>query len=100
MTEKEKLEQIAAWIRLTEEKLQSTHGESIESKREDGRGHRHESGIAAARELGIPKATATRAVAAESLPAEAKAIADEAGLGSEGRHGARSGGGGTGGGWG
>ena len=86
LTQDERREHIAMWIKLTEEKLQSHHDGGIESKRADGKGHRPEGGIeAAARELGIAPTTAHRAVKAESLPADAKAIADEAGLGTVAR---------------
>jgi ParB-like chromosome segregation protein Spo0J len=61
LTKLERDEQIAEWIKITE-RLQSSQVAKIESRREDGRGHRQEGGInAAARELGIEKDDAYRA---------------------------------------
>lgn len=72
-------EHVAEWIRLTE--LQSPQVEPIESKREDGRGHRKQAGVRkASRELGIEKEDARRAVKVASLTDEAKEAAREAGL--------------------
>lgn len=91
LTEAEKRQHIAEWVRLTEDKQAAERqlhhrGEAVLS---DGRmaGHQHrESGIsAAARELGIPRSTADRAVKAESITPEAKAVADELGLGTVAR---------------
>jgi ParB family transcriptional regulator, chromosome partitioning protein len=81
----ERAEHIAEWIRLTEKidnaKLQSFQVETIESKRPDGRGHRSESGVnKAARDLGISKGDAHRAVKIASLTPEAKEAAVEVGL--------------------
>jgi ParB family chromosome partitioning protein len=60
----ERGEQIAEWVRLVETRqVQSAQIGPIESKREDGRGHRHENGVkAAARDLGIERHEAQRAV--------------------------------------
>ena len=83
LTEGERRVHIAEWIRLTEEKLaDASHGETHQSKKA---GQQSGGVNAAARELGISKATAHRAVKAESLPDEAKALADEAGLGTVAR---------------
>jgi ParB family transcriptional regulator, chromosome partitioning protein len=80
LTAQERDEHIAEWIRLTEEH-QSTQSVSNESKREDGKGHRPESGIrAAAREIGINREDARRAVKTASLSDEAKQMARELGL--------------------
>jgi ParB-like chromosome segregation protein Spo0J len=87
-------EHIAEWIRLTEAS-QSSQVETIESERDDGatvlevssqvatkpQGGRPESGIrAAARELGVGKDEAHRAVKIDSITPEAKEAAYEAGL--------------------
>lgn len=72
-------EHVSEWIRLAE--LQSSQVATNESKREDGRGHRSESGVrAAARELNIDKDDAHRAVKVASLSDEAKEAAREVGL--------------------
>jgi hypothetical protein len=69
---------LAEWISLTDQTAQSG---PIESKRSDGKGHRPESGInAAARELGITRQDAQRAVQVASLSDEAKTAARETGL--------------------
>ncbi|HEV7415805.1 MAG TPA: ParB N-terminal domain-containing protein, partial [Tianweitania sediminis] len=61
--------------------LQSAQVAPNESKRADGRGHRPEGGIrAAARELGIDRDDARRAVTVASLSPEAKAAAKASGL--------------------
>ena len=81
LTALERDDLLAEWIRLTEADLQSSQLETIESRRPDGRGHRHEGGVsAAARELGISKADAHRAVKVAALSPEAKAVATEVGL--------------------
>jgi ParB-like chromosome segregation protein Spo0J len=87
-------EQIAEWIRLTEANQSSQVG-PVESKRDEGatvhevssqlatkpQGGRPESGIrAAARELGVGKDEARRAVKIDSITPEAKEAAREAGL--------------------
>jgi ParB family transcriptional regulator, chromosome partitioning protein len=80
LTVLERSEQLAEWARLAEE-VQSVQVDPIESKREDGRGHRHESGInKAARELNIEQTAAKRAVKIDSLVPEAKEAARELGL--------------------
>jgi len=77
----ERSEQIAEWVRLSEERRQLTQPVSIESKREDGKGHRMESGArAASRELGIDRERVRRAVKIAGLPEEAKRAAEEVGL--------------------
>lgn len=88
LTALERDEHIAEWIERTQKKIegdtddiQSSQAVTIESKRHDGKGHRHESGInAAARELGVNRMDAHRAVKVAALAPEAKAIAREAGL--------------------
>lgn len=78
LKELERNEHVAEWIRLTEEADQLTQSVSIESKREDKRGHRKESGIRkAARELNINREDARRAVKVASLSDEAKEAARE-----------------------
>lgn len=73
-------EQIAEWVRVTDE-IQSAQLAPIESKREDGRGHRAESGInRAAREIGVERTSAQRAIKVAGLTAEAKKAAREEGL--------------------
>ena len=77
----ERAEQTAEYIQKTKEKqerarknknVQSAELRQIESKRADGRGHREESGRAAAcRELGIARSTAQDALKIASLPEEA-----------------------------
>lgn len=76
---------IADWIRITEEeavKVQSSQSGTIEeSKRADKRGHRKESGVAAAsRKLGIPKNEAHRALKTDAITSKAKKAFVEAGL--------------------
>jgi ParB-like chromosome segregation protein Spo0J len=73
-------EHVAEWIRLTE--LQSRQSDAIEkSKRQDGRGHRKESGTRkAAREIGVSEPDARRAVQVASLSDEAKEAARAVGL--------------------
>jgi len=74
LTALERSEHIAEWIRLAEERgRHSAQLVPIESKRDDRRGHRHESGVnAAARELKIQRTDAQRAVKIDSLAPEAK----------------------------
>jgi ParB-like chromosome segregation protein Spo0J len=77
----ERADHVAEWIRLTDSKLQLGQDVPIESKRSDGRGHRHEGGIAAASlELGINEKEAQRSIKIASISEEAKQAADEAGL--------------------
>jgi ParB-like chromosome segregation protein Spo0J len=73
LTKLERDEQVAEWIRLTEEA-----SSQVATKPKDGR---PESGVrAAARELGVDKDDAHRAVKVASLSDEAKAAAREHGL--------------------
>ena len=76
--------QVARWIELTAAKqaeAQSLQLATIESRRGDGRGHRAEGGVnAAARELGIDKYDAHRAVKVAGLSDEAKRAARDAKL--------------------
>lgn len=73
----ERSEHLAEWIRLTEAKRES--GVSSQLGTKPGR---PESGTAsAARELGVSKSQADRAVKIDSIPAPVKAAAVEAGLG-------------------
>lgn len=68
------------WIRLTEAS-QSAQLAPFESKRPDGKGHRHESGInAAVRELGIERTQAQRAIRIADITPEAHEAACAAGL--------------------
>ncbi|TQE92937.1 MAG: hypothetical protein FKY71_18670 [Spiribacter salinus] len=87
----ERADQVARWIRLVEEKQEQERVKSAadqsgqvgpnESKREDGKGHRKESGVnAASRELDIPESTAKRAVKIASISDDAKQAAKDAGL--------------------
>lgn len=79
LTVLERDEHIAEWVRLSD--VQSVQVAPIESKREDGRGHRAQGGInAAARELGIEATAAKRATKVAGLTPEAKAAAREHGL--------------------
>lgn len=79
LTALERSELTAEWIRLTT--AQSSQPETIEGRRSDGRGHRPQGGVnAAARELGISKADAHRAVKVAALSPEAKEAARDAGL--------------------
>ncbi|MEJ0096518.1 MAG: ParB N-terminal domain-containing protein [Methylocella sp.] len=76
----ERSEHIAEWMRLTGE-VQSAQLGPIKSKREDGRGHRHKSGVnAVVRELGVKRSEAQRSIRIASLSPEAKATAREVGL--------------------
>lgn len=80
LTKLERDDHASEWIRLTEQ-FQSRQSDGNESKREDGRGHRPEGGIAAAsRELGISEADARRAIKVASLSPEAKEAARATGL--------------------
>ena len=79
LTVLERDEHISEWVRLSD--VQSVQLAPIESKREDGRGHRAEGGInAAARELGIEATAAKRATKVAAITPEAKAAAKETGL--------------------
>ncbi len=80
LTEAERRQHIAEWVRLTAEKL--PHDAAV-SKRGTVEGRGNEGAISkAAKDLGISKDTVARAVAAESLTPEAKAAADAVGLGT------------------
>jgi ParB-like chromosome segregation protein Spo0J len=80
LTALERDEHVAEWIRLAD--LQSRQPDANEkSKREDGRGHRHEGGVrAASRELGLSEPDARRANQVAGLSDEAKAVAKESGF--------------------
>ncbi|MBK5958089.1 hypothetical protein CCR97_08140 [Rhodoplanes elegans] len=82
LTALERDEQLAEWIRLTEaQQVQSFQSETIESKRVDGKGHRQEGGVnAAARDLGVSKADAHRAMKVSTLSESAKQAARDVGL--------------------
>ena len=82
LTPLERSEHIAEWVRLTEKDLQSAQVAPIEkTKREDGRGHRNESGInAASRGIGVERTKAQRAIKIDGITPEAKQAAREAGL--------------------
>jgi hypothetical protein len=70
-------------VRLTEEKQkrQSDQLGQIESKREDGKGHRQKGGeSAASEELGISRTKARRAKKIASISDEAKAETGERGF--------------------
>jgi ParB family transcriptional regulator, chromosome partitioning protein len=74
---------VAKWIELCEQRgsVQKAQNAPIESKRDDGRGHRQEGGInAASRELGIERTDAQRAVKVASLSDEAQHEAVKLGL--------------------
>ena len=76
-------EQVAEWIRLTEEKGEAERAQIAqnESKREDGRGHRYEGGDSlAARELGISRDEVRRARIIVGLPEETKEAARDLSL--------------------
>jgi hypothetical protein len=76
LTKLERDEQLSEWIRLTEKISTSQSG----SLRSDGRGGRPSGIETAARELGIHRHDAHRAVQVASLSEEAKEAAREAGL--------------------
>lgn len=81
LTKLQRDRQIAEWIRLTGEELQSAQVAPNETKRADGRGHRRKGGInAAASELGIERTEAQRAVKVDKITAEAEQAIIEAGL--------------------
>jgi ParB-like chromosome segregation protein Spo0J len=81
LTKLQRDKQIAEWIRLTGDDLQSAQVEPVETKRADGRGHRRQSGVkAAARELGIDRNEAQRAVKVDKITPEAEQAIIEAGL--------------------
>ena len=73
-------EHVAEWIRLTEKRAADIDAVARVEPR-DSKGKFKESGIrAAARELGVERNTAQRAVKVDSLTDEAKEVAKEAGL--------------------
>lgn len=77
----ERDEQVARWVVLVEERVQSSQAVTIESKRVDGKGHRPESGVrAAARELDVNRMDAYRATKVAGLSDQAKETAREVGL--------------------
>ena len=80
LTVLERDEQIAEWVRLSD--LQSAQiAQNENSKRDDGKGHRHEGGVSkASRELGIDRDDARRATKVAGLTQEAKDAAREVGL--------------------
>jgi ParB/RepB/Spo0J family partition protein len=91
LTKLERDEQVAEWIKITEEdlkKVQSEQNVQNVSRRADRRGHRQEGGLSlAARQLPLDGATddarrmsASRAVKVASLSDEAKEVAKETGL--------------------
>lgn len=74
LTKIERDENIAEWIRIVEEEVSAQHGQKPQGGRPEG-------GIsAAARELGISRQDAERAVKVDSLSDEAKEAAHEHGL--------------------
>lgn len=84
LTAIERSEQIAQWIRLTEERqvqLRQVDADKKSSKRNDGRGHRKEGGRrAAAREINVSEPQARRAQKIASISPHAKQAAADAGL--------------------
>ena len=85
LTEPERRQHIAEWVRLTAEKVISPHDAAKIAKDGTARGRPEEAIAAAARDLGLSKDTVARAVAAESLPEPVRAAADAAGLGTVAR---------------
>jgi ParB family transcriptional regulator, chromosome partitioning protein len=81
LTAQERAEQVAEWVKITEDKDQSAQVAPIESKRSDGRGHRKAGGInAAVRDLGIERTEAQRSMKIASMEPEAKEAARQHGL--------------------
>lgn len=82
LSELQRKEQIAEWIAITDAERREAHSAQvapIESRRDDNRGHRPESGInAAARDLGVERTEAQRAVKIASISEQAKQAAIEA----------------------
>lgn len=73
-------EHIARWLEL-EKAIQSAQLAQNESKRADGRGHRHEGGLSkAARDIGVNRDAARRAEKVAGLSSEAKDAARSVGL--------------------
>jgi ParB family chromosome partitioning protein len=80
LTELQRKEQIAEWIALKEVDHSAQFAPNV-SRREDGRGHRREGGInAAARDLGIDRTEAQRAVKVAGISERAKQAARDARL--------------------
>src|SRR5277367_1158128 len=83
LTISQRAEQVAEYVKLAAEKrdVQSEQVAQNESKREDGRGHRHEGGDSlAARDLGITREEVRRAKPIAALPEQTKQAARDAGL--------------------
>jgi hypothetical protein len=85
LTATQRAEQIAEYAKLAADKreagLQSEQVAQNETKREDGRGHRHEGGDSlAARNLGISRDEVRRAKTIAALSEETKQAARDAGL--------------------
>jgi ParB family transcriptional regulator, chromosome partitioning protein len=83
LTISQRAEQVAEYAKLAAEKrdVQSGQVAQNESKREDGRGHRHEGGDSlAARDLGITREDVRRAKTIAALPEQTKQAARDAGL--------------------
>ncbi len=83
LTVSQRAEQVAEYAKLATDRrnVQSAQLARIERKREDGRGHRHESGDSlAARDLGITRDEIRRSRAIAALPEETKQAARDANL--------------------
>jgi hypothetical protein len=83
LTISQRAEQVAEYAKLAAEKrdVQSEQVAQNKSKREDGRGHRHEGGDSlAARDLGITREEVRRAKTIAALPEQTKQAARDAGL--------------------
>jgi ParB-like chromosome segregation protein Spo0J len=83
LTVGQRTEQVAEYAKLAAEKhdVQSGQVARNESRREDGRGHRHEGGDSlAARDLGITREEVRCAKTIAALPEETKRVARDAGL--------------------
>jgi hypothetical protein len=76
LTEAERSEHIAEWVRITGEKQSPAQDAPVKSRRADGRGGSVGVGInAAVRDLGIDRTEAQRSVKIASLAPEAKEAA-------------------------
>jgi hypothetical protein len=80
LTDAERRQHIAEWVRLTELKSPHDAAKSKTATNPRGSGRQEEAISRASRDLGISKDTVARAVAAESLPEPVKVAADAAGL--------------------
>ena len=83
LTVGQRAEQVAEYAKLAAEKRDIQFGQLAqnESRREDGRGHRHEGGDSlAARDLGITREEVRRAKTIAALPDQTKQAARDAGL--------------------